>query len=270
MDSRPIGIFDSGIGGLTVVRELFEQLPNENIIYFGDTARVPYGTKSPSIIRRFGAQNTEFLLRYNVKCIVVACHTVSSIALDDLRSQYDISFIGVVEPGIQAALSTTQNYRIGVIGTRATILSEAYPKGILSQKKEAKVFSVACPLFVPLVEEGWIDDPITESIARKYLEALSQQNIDTLILGCTHYPLLKPVIQRVVGEKVTLIDSAKETARRVKEYLVKSRLENASGEKTHHRFFVSDIPDHFQKMASLCLHSPIESVVQVDLEAIPS
>jgi len=268
MDPRPIGVFDSGIGGLTVVRELFEQLPHETVIYFGDTARVPYGTKSPSVIRRFGAQNTEFLLQYGVKLIVVACHTVSSIALNDLKSQYNVSFIGVVEPGIQAALSTTQNHRIGVIGTRATILSEAYPKGILAQRKESKVFSVACPLFVPLVEEGWIEGPITESIARMYLDSLCRENIDTLILGCTHYPLLKPVIQRVVGEEVTLIDSAKETARRVKEYLVENHLENDSLEKPTHQFFVSDIPGHFQKMASLCLHSPIESVVQVDLDAM--
>lgn len=269
MDSRPIGVFDSGIGGLTVVRELFEQLPQESIIYFGDTARVPYGTKSPSVIRRFGVQNTKFLLQYDVKLIVVACHTVSSIALNDLKVQFDVSFIDVVVPGIQAALSVTQNHRIGVIGTRATILSEAYPKGILTQRKGSTVFSVACPLFVPLVEEGLIEGPIIESIARMYLESLCSQNIDTLILGCTHYPLLKPVIQRVVGEKVTLIDSAKETARSVKEYLVRNHLENDSLEKPTHRFFVSDIPEHFQKIASLCLHSPIESVARVDLDAMP-
>ncbi|MBI2495672.1 MAG: glutamate racemase, partial [Candidatus Omnitrophica bacterium] len=208
---QPIGVFDSGIGGLTVVKALIEELPVESIVYFGDTARVPYGTKSKHTIVKFSLENVEFLLRFGVKCIVIACNTSSSWALPTLRKYFKVPIIGVIRPGALAAVRETRNKRIGVIGTNATIQSRAYETAIQRIDPAVKVFSGSCPLFVPLVEEGWLNGAISRQVARRYLEPLARQRIDTLILGCTHYPLLASTIQQVLGSGVSLVDSAKQT-----------------------------------------------------------
>jgi glutamate racemase len=265
-DQRPIGVFDSGIGGLTVVREIMALLPREPIVYFGDTARVPYGTKSPEVVRSFAVQDTRFLLKQNVKMIVVACHTASSVALDDLNAHFAVPVYGVIEPGVDAALRATRNGRIGVIGTRGTVLSRMYEKKLAAGRERVHVVSRACPLFVPLVEEGWLDGGVTRSVAAIYLEPFKEERIDTLILGCTHYPLLKPVIREFFGNGICLIDSAEETAKTLRDGLHSRELENRGASPPNHRFFVSDIPAHFQKVGEQCLGRPLDSVTQVSLE----
>ncbi len=267
-DNRPIGIFDSGIGGLTVVREVFKKLPHENVVYFGDTARVPYGTKSPKIVEKFALQDIFFLLKQNVKLLVAACHTVSSVVLDKLITTLHFPILGVVEPGVKAALKVTRNNRIGIVGTKATIVSGTYQKKLTEKQKGITVISQPCPLFVPLAEEGWLDGEVTRRVAEIYLEPLKKQKIDTLILGCTHYPLLKPVIKDVLGEDVTIIDSAEETAELVKKRLKALRLENESKKKPHHAFFVSDIPYQFQEIGERFLGMKLEKVSRVDLESM--
>jgi glutamate racemase len=267
MDGRPIGIFDSGIGGLTVVREMLNHAPAESIVYFGDTARVPYGTKSDKAVQSFAFQDTRFLLRHDVKMIIVACHTVSSIALARLKESFPIPIVGVVEPGVDGALGATRNGRIGVIGTRATIMSRAYEKNFAAAGREVKIFTQACPLFVPLVEEGWLDGDVTLLVAERYLEPLRRNGIDTLVLGCTHYPLLKPVLQKVMGENVTLIDSAEETAKSVKSRMEKDGTFSGRDDAAEPRYFVSDIPHHFQRVGALCLGRNLSDVTQVDLES---
>jgi glutamate racemase len=268
MDRRPIGVFDSGIGGLTVVREMMRHSPAESIVYFGDTARVPYGTKSDKAVHSFAFQDTRFLLRHDVKMIVVACHTVSSIALDRLKEAFPIHIVGVVEPGVAGALAVTRNERIGVIGTRATVMSRAYEKYFAVDGRGVKVFTQACPLFVPLVEEGWLEGDVTARVAESYLESLKRNGIDTLVLGCTHYPLLKPVLQRVMGEGVTLIDSAEETAKSVRRRLEKDGTVSGGKDAPEPRFFVSDIPHHFQRVGALCLGRNLNDVTQVDLDSM--
>ncbi len=267
-DARPIGIFDSGIGGLTVVHEVFKRLPGEQIVYFGDTARVPYGTKSPKVVQHFAMQDVRFLLKQNVKMSVVACHTVSSVAMDSLIEQFHFPILGVVTPGVHAALEATRNRRIGVIGTKATIVSKSYETQFMRLNPEIQVFSQACPLFVPLAEEGWLSGEITKLVAEKYLNSLKKHQIDTLILGCTHYPLLKSVIQEVLGDGVTLIDSAEETSRAVEEKLVREKIQNAGTEKTEHQFFVSDIPHQFRDVGERFLGQKFNHVRQVDLESM--
>src|SRR5262245_5578413 len=216
----PIGVFDSGVGGLTVVRQLHRALPKEDIVYLGDTARVPYGTKSPSTVVRFACEDTHFLLQQNVKAVVVACNTASAWALPTLEREYDVPIFGVILPGARAALERTQNRRIGVIGTNATIRSQAYNKAILARDDAAEIFARACPLLVPLVEEGRAQDKVVMLVLKEYLQPLLRDRIDTLVLGCTHYPLLKTAIQRVVGTKVALIDSAESCAVYVRERLL--------------------------------------------------
>ncbi|HHS12941.1 MAG TPA: glutamate racemase [bacterium] len=265
-DQRPIGVFDSGVGGLTVVRELFKTLPNENIIYFGDTARVPYGTKSPQAVERFALQDIFFLLNRNVKLLVAACHTVSSVVLDKLVSQLHLPILGVVEPGVDAALKATRARRIGVIGTRATIASGCYAQKIIEKNNEVSVISQACPLFVPLAEEGWINEDVTRKTAEIYLAPLIDKQVDTLILACTHYPLLKPVIQDVMGAEVVIIDSAEETARRIARRLQVLNMKTDVSENAKHEFFVSDIPSQFQCVGERFLGCPLDSLIQVDLE----
>jgi len=208
----PIGIFDSGIGGLTVVRQVRRVLPAERIIYLGDTARVPYGTKSPETVVRFACEDTEFLVRQRVKAVVVACNTASAWALPTLQRRFDLPIFGVIAPGAAMALRRSRNRRIGVIGTAATIRSEAYTRAILALDAKAKVWARACPLLVPLVEEGWTNRPETRSILREYLAPLLRGGIDTLVLGCTHYPLLKAAIRSVAGPAVALVDSAESCA----------------------------------------------------------
>src|SRR5947207_10176764 len=222
----PIGIFDSGIGGLTVARQLHRLLPGEDLIYLGDTARVPYGTKSPSTVVRFACEDTQFLLQQNVKAVVVACNTCSAWALPMLQKKFDVPVFGVILPGVRAALEKTRTQRIGIIGTSATIRSKAYSNGILARCDTAKVFARACPLLVPLVEEGWMNHRLTRSVLREYFAPMLRHRIDTLILGCTHYPLLKTSIRNVLGKKIFLVDSADSCASYVRERLEYARLLN--------------------------------------------
>ena len=242
---KPIGVFDSGIGGLTVVRALLDLLPNENIIYFGDTARVPYGPKSAQVVREYTQGDTDFLISKDVKMIVVACNTVSAVALDVVQKRANMPVCGVIVPGANAASSATKNKRIGVIGTVGTISSNAYTNAITQFDASVRVFGKACPLFVPLVEEGWIDNKATELIAKEYLFPLSTEKIDTLVLGCTHYPLLKKIINNVLRGSVTLIDSAEATAVEVKKILEENNILNTSTDQPNVQFFVSDAPDKF-------------------------
>ena len=266
-DTRPIGIFDSGIGGLTVVHEVFKRLPHEKVVYFGDTARVPYGTKSSEVVEKFALQDIFFLLKQDVKILVAACHTVSSTVLDSLIQTLHLPVLGVVEPGVKAALRVTRNNRIGVIGTRGTIVSGTYERKLSEKKEGITVISQPCPLFVPLAEEGWLDGEVTHRVAKIYLKPLVEQGVDTLILGCTHYPLLKKVIREVLGKDVIIIDSAEETAKLVAERLRVLDMENEVEGEPQHTFFVSDIPHQFQEVGERFLGMRLGSVTRVDLES---
>lgn len=245
----PIGVFDSGVGGLTVAREIMRQIPNERIVYFGDTARVPYGNKSKDTVTRYSRQIVRFLQTHQIKTIVVACNTASAYALDEIEKEVDIPMIGVVKPGARTAVEVTKNGRIGVIGTEATIGSQLYNQYIKQLNPEAQIYEKACPLFVPLAEEGLWQDPVTDEIASRYLTELIDIGIDTLILGCTHYPLLRSTIGRVMGEGVNLVNPAYETARELKEMLQEKELLNdkkpALGENQY-QFYVSDSAKKFK------------------------
>ena len=259
-DSRPIGIFDSGVGGLTVFSEVEKALPKEEIIYFGDTARVPYGTKSKETITRFSVENVEFLMKHNVKLVLVACNTASSLSLDFLKRCFRVPMIGVIEPGARNAVSSTRNNKIGVVGTNATIISGAYEKAVKKINSRISVYSQSCPLFVPLVEEGWIDDKVTYDVASVYLKGLKGKGVDTLILGCTHYPLLKNIIKKFMGSKVSLVDSATEVAKEAKFILDASGLLNENPGKKRHKFFVSDEPGPFIRLSERFLKRKMECV----------
>jgi glutamate racemase len=261
---KPIGVFDSGVGGLTVVKELVQQLPSEDIVYFGDTARVPYGIKSKETIIRFSIENILFLLRHDVKLICVACNTASSMALPSIRSHFKVPIIGVISPGVREAVYATQNKRICVIGTHATVRSRAYEAEIHQLDPAIKVTTVACPLFVPFVEEGLLGGEVVEKIAQQYLQPLKDAKIDTIILGCTHYPLLKHVIQKVVGDKVRVINSAKQVAIEVKKILAADGQVNNGTKAGKHRFFVSDNPDWFTGLARTFLGKPITDAKKAD------
>ena len=265
--SAPIGIFDSGLGGLTVVREVMRQLPHERIIYFGDTARVPYGPKSPDTVRRYSREIAGFLTSQDVKAIVIACNTATAHALPMLRETLSIPVIGVVEPGARAAVAASRRRELGVIGTAGTIGSGAYERAIRSIAPDAHIVARACPLFVPLVEEGWLDREATRLIAREYLEPLQAAGVDTVVLGCTHYPLLKPVLAEVLGPDVVLIDSAHETAAETASVLAANGLlsnDDATREAAH-RFVASDAPDHFLRLGQRFLGSAIERVETLTL-----
>lgn len=263
----PIGIFDSGIGGLTVVRQIHKALPHEDLVYLGDTARVPYGTKSPGTVVRFACEDTAFLLRQDVKAVVVACNTASAWALPTLEKQFRVPIFGVILPGVQAALETTRSRRIGVIATSATIRSRAYSNGLLARCDTAKVFARACPLLVPLVEEDWLDHRITRDVLREYLTPLRRHRIDTLILGCTHYPLLKPAIRGVLGSGVKLVDSAESCARYVRERLQQLELLAMSRRRLGTiQPFVTDEPERFAEVAKRFLGMRCEPARHVDLE----
>jgi len=259
---KSIGVFDSGVGGLTVVKELIRQLPSENIVYFGDTARVPYGIKSKETVIRFSIENILFLLKHDVKLICVACNTVSSLALPVIKNHFRVPIIGVLGPGVREAVYATQNKRIGIIGTKGTVKSRAYEIEIRQLDPEVKVTAVACPLFVPFAEEGWIQGEVVKTVARHYLKPLKDAGVDTLILGCTHYPLLKPVIKEVMGENVALIDSAQQVAVEVKKILAaEGQLnKNRSG---RHQFYVSDNPEWFSGLAKRFLGKPLKNVKRV-------
>ncbi|HEU4643558.1 MAG TPA: glutamate racemase [Gemmatimonadaceae bacterium] len=265
MSSSPIGVFDSGIGGLTVVRELMCQLPHERIVYFGDTARVPYGPKSPDTVRRYSHEIATWLGEQGVKAIVVACNTATAHALDALRRDFPIPVVGVVEPGARAAARATRHKRIGVIGTAGTIASGAYDRAIRAIASDVVVIARACPLFVPLVEEGWLDSEATRLIARRYLDPIAAERVDTLVLGCTHYPLLKPMLAETMGEAVRLIDSAEETASETKRVLEARGLAAPDGGVPVHRFVASDAPDRFLEQGQRFLGTAIERVEKVTL-----
>ena len=264
-DSRPIGIFDSGFGGLTAVKEVISSLPDERIIYFGDTARVPYGPKSRETVIRFSIENILFLLKYKVKLIIIACNTASSAALSIVEMNFKVPIIGVISPGVNKAISVTKNKKIGVIGTRTTVNSKAYEKMIKEKSPGTKVYSAECPLFVPLVEEGWLNTQITKQIARLYLNPLKSKKIDTLVLGCTHYPLLKPVIKEVLGQNVTLVDSARQVAQQAKEILIKQDLLAPEKKKSKNKlqFYVSDEPDNFAELGKVFLGFELVNVRKV-------
>ncbi|MFH1190311.1 MAG: glutamate racemase [Candidatus Omnitrophota bacterium] len=248
-DKRPIGIFDSGVGGLTVAREIEKLLPGEDIVYFGDTARVPYGTKSRETITKFSVENVEFLMKKDVKLVVVACNTASSLSLDFLRRCFRVPMLGVIDPGAKGAARSTVTKRVGVIGTNATISSRSYEKALKKLDPGILVATAGCPLFVPLVEEGWLDGPVTREVASIYLAPLKAAKIDTLIMGCTHYPLLRKVIRGVMGRDVTLIDSAKEVAQEARTILSSAGLLNARRGPGKQDFFVSDEPSRFSRVA---------------------
>ena len=267
-NAAPVGVFDSGVGGLTVAREIMRQLPNENLVYFGDTARVPYGSKSRDNIIRYSRQIIHFLKTKGVKAIVIACNTASALALDVVREESDIPIIGVVEPGARAALQITQTKKIGVIGTEATVQSAMYGKIIKGLDPTVSVIGKACPLFVPLVEEGFAKHKVTEEIIDYYLASMKESDIDSLILGCTHYPLLRSRIRAYLGDKIQLVNPAYETAMDLKYILKESGMENAGKEGEHatYSFYVSDAADKFKQFANSILPNDIETTQQINIE----
>lgn len=260
-----IGVFDSGVGGLTVVREIFRQLPGEDVVYFGDTGRFPYGTRSPDAIRHFSLQAAGFLQEQRVKIIVVACNTASAQALDFLNGKLQVPLLGVILPGAKKAVASTRNRRIGVIGTEATVASGSYLQAIHQLDAHIKVCSQPCPLFVALAEEGYLKKKASFLIAEDYLRPLKRWQVDTLILGCTHFPLLKPVIQAVMGRGVVLADAAESVALETKELLVNQGLLRRSSRPAEHKFFVSDLPDKFKKLSRRFLKYPVDSVQKIDI-----
>ena len=265
MNSAPIGIFDSGIGGLTVARAIYAALPGESTIYFGDTARVPYGPKSPETVRRYSREIAQWLVGQGVKLIVIACNTSTAHALTALQQESPVPVIGVIEPGARAAVAASRGGPIGVIGTAGTIASNAYARAIHQLKPGVKVEQRACPLFVPLVEEGWFEHEATRLVAEEYLAPMRAAGVDALVLGCTHYPLLKPLLARVMGGSVRLIDSAEETARAVGQALASRQLEALPGPAVYHRFAVSDDEPRFRQVGSRFIGERLQSAEVVSL-----
>ena len=265
MNRDPIGVFDSGIGGLTVLKEIFRVLHQESTVYLGDTARVPYGIRSAETVTRYSFENTEFLVAKGIKILVIACNTVSAVSLDAIKERLSIPVIGVIGPGSRAAVKATKNKRIGVIGTEATITSGAYARVIQQIDGALEVFGLPCPLFVPLVEEGLTDDEITIMVAERYLRDVKGKGIDTLVLGCTHYPLLKGVIGKVMGDTVTLIDSAIETVREIKETLNRHGAECDIQREPSRLFYVTDSPDRFKLVGERFLGQKIEAIEKIDI-----
>lgn len=258
--SNPIGVFDSGVGGLTVVRALMERLPFENIIYFGDTARVPYGVKSVETIAHYSRQITEFLLQQHVKLLIVACNTMAAVAWPTIQDLSPVPVLDVINAGARTAVNVTRARYVGVIGTPATINSNAYARAIHGYDSEIRIFSQACPLFVPLVEEGWLDHPVTRLTAQEYLKPVLCHPIDTLVLGCTHYPLLKPLLQDVVGSGIQLVDSAEAMAEQTAVVLHGQNLENPARTLPEYRFFVTDVPLRFQSIGERFLGRTLSNV----------
>jgi len=267
--NAPIGVFDSGIGGLTVVREIMRQMPSEDIVYFGDTARVPYGSKSKDTILRYARQIIRFLKTKDVKAIVIACNTASAYALDTVVKESDIPIIGVIESGARMAINSTRNGKVGVIGTQGTISSGIYPKTMKDIDGKVDVVQKACPLFVPLVEEGLLHDTVTDEIASRYLSELKAKYIDTLVLGCTHYPLLRSTIGKIMGDDVTLVNPAYETAIELKQLLTYNNMLHDSTDENHkaeYRFYVSDLADKFADFATSILPNEIKSTNKIEIE----
>ena len=267
--AAPIGVFDSGVGGLTVAREIMRNLPNERIVYFGDTARVPYGSKSRDTILRYSRQIIRFLRTEQVKAIVIACNTASALALDEVEKELDVPIIGVIKSGAHVAAHSTANGKVGVIGTESTINSGMYDQLIRAEDPNITVYGKACPLFVPLVEEGWLKDPVTETVARRYLQELLDEGIDSLILGCTHYPLLRSLIGEIVGPDVRLVNPAYETARELERLLEKHGILNTQAKppgNEPYKFYVSDAADKFKRFANSILPYDIETTQKINIE----
>ncbi len=271
MDNRPIGVFDSGVGGLTVVRKLWQVLPDEEIVYFGDTQHLPYGNKSPEAVTGYSRRIVKFLISQDVKLVVVACNTASAVALNTLKREFKLPIIGVIKPGVRAAVRATKNGHIGIIGTRSTIASGAYESALKSEAgrvgKKINCFAHPCPLFVPLVEENWWRKPATLDIANDYLSGFKDKNIDTLVLGCTHYPVMKSVIRKIIGSKVTLVESGFSVATQIKSILTDT---NALGRRHRlreqsHKFFVSDDPQHFRALSRIFLGHPVPCIKEIAL-----
>jgi len=265
MDNRPIGVFDSGLGGLTVVKEIKKKLPGESLIYFGDSGRTPYGTKSKETVIKYSKQDIAFLLSMDVKLIVVACNTVSSVALPEIKERIQVPVLEVVDPGADAAIKKSRTGRIGVIGTPNTIASSIYSKAIKQRKPDAKIFTKPCPLFVPLVEEGWWDNDIAGMITFEYLNGLLKENIDTLVLGCTHYPLLSNTIRKVIGQEIVMVNSAEEVAAALEQMLLnKDLLTNSAS--VQYSYYTSDSIDKFEELGSLILGEEICNVERIDID----
>lgn len=266
MDNRPIGVFDSGLGGLTVLKEIIKLLPHESVVYFGDSGRTPYGTKSRETITKYAIQNIRFLLTQNVKMVVIACNTVSSSGLEAIRKEFDIPIIEVVNPGAVTAVRETVNKKIGVIGTTATINSGIYKKAILAINKDVEVYGKECPMFVPLVEEGWWDNQITYMTAQEYLDGFKEKGIDTLVLGCTHYPLLYNTISNVLGKEIRIVSSALEVAKVVKNFISENEIMRKEEAKSTYRYYTSDSTQKFLELGSCILDREMKSVQKVEIE----
>ena len=266
MDNRPIGIFDSGIGGLTVFKEVTEQLPGEDIIYFGDTARIPYGTRSKETVIKYVMQSIKFLISKDIKAIVIGCNTASALALNEAQEKFDIPIIGVIEPGAGAAVSVTKNNKIGIIGTEGTINSNSYQETIRRILPAAEIIGVPCPLFVPIVEEGWENSDVADVAARKYLLELKEHEIDTLVLGCTHYPALRYTISKIMGDGVRLVNPAYETAKLIKNVLKEQSILNQKVDYGAYQYFVSDDPDKFKRVGGNIIRKRIGEVKKVNIE----
>lgn len=288
ISDRPIGVFDSGVGGLTVMREIMLQLPEENMIYIGDTARVPYGTRSAETVIRYSLEMADFLVGKGIKLLVVACNTASAFALNAIKERFDIPVVGVIEPGAKKAIEATRSKKIGIIGTEGTIKSNSYVHAINAlygnrpvvvkehgvihfdryfeiNLDDITIFTKACPLFVPLAEEGWVSNDVTVLTAEHYLEGLKKEPIDTLVLGCTHYPLLKGVISRVVGDNIVLIDSAQETVKEIKETLLRYGLESISPSYLQQKFYVTDSPERFIKVGERFMGKKIDHIEIINI-----
>ena len=266
--NAPVGVFDSGVGGLTVAREIMRNLPSEKIVYFGDTARVPYGSKSKDTVTRYSRQIIRFLMEQKVKAIVIACNTASAFALDTVKEEFDIPVIGVIRSGAEVAAHETKNKRVGVIGTEGTIGSRIHESVLKNLDPEIQVVGKPCPLLVPLVEEGWLHDPVTVEVVSRYLDELKQKDIDTLILGCTHYPLLRSTIGKVMGEKVRLVNPAYETALELRRLLEEKDLLGYEKEQEDfpYRFYVSDLAEKFKNFANSILPYDVEMTKKIDIE----
>ncbi|HXG91935.1 MAG TPA: glutamate racemase [Blastocatellia bacterium] len=264
----PIGIFDSGVGGLTVFRAIERRLPRESLIYLGDTARIPYGTRSVETVQRYAVEDANFILSKNVKAIVIACNTASALAASHLRERFDIPILGVIRPGARRAIEQTRTGYIGVIATEATVASGAYERAMLAMKSGLEIISRACPLFVPLAEEGWINHPVTRQVAEEYLADLRVSRVDALVLGCTHYPILRPVIEEVMGDHISYIDSGEAVADEVARLLEEQSLLRQSAEPRTEEFYVTDSAARFRRVAELFLGRPLESVQTIELGAI--
>ncbi|GFN37071.1 glutamate racemase [Tepidimicrobium xylanilyticum] len=268
MDDRPIGVFDSGIGGLTVLKEIMEQLPGEDIVYFGDTARIPYGTRSKETVIKYFFQSVRFLLTKDIKAIVIACNTASALAMEEAQEAFEIPLLGVIEPGAKAAVSATKNSIIGVIGTEGTINSQSYQRKIRQMLPSAEIIGIPCPLFVSIVEEGWENTDVAYLTAKKYLLELKEHNIDSLVLGCTHYPALRYTINKVLGDNVILVNPAYETAKAAKIMLKEKNLLSNKADGGKCRFYVSDNPEKFKRVGGNMLKKEIASVEKVNIESL--